>query len=143
MPEILPNKIRAVFFDCDGTLVNSEDIFLAVARKVFKKYNVEISDRFVAEESFKNNTSQFELLRRAGFNEAIVDEARAARDALYLEGLKRGVKFLPGMEAVLKFLRGKVKMGIVSNAHKEHLNASINKCGLQNYFDFFVGARLA
>lgn len=129
---------KFIFWDCDGTIVDSEPIFLDATRKIFKNYNVEISDDFVQNEYHAKNTNFRELLRQAGFSEQDLLNAKAKRNELYENNLLQQVVLIDGMEEILKFLKGKVPMGIVSNSNPKHLKISFEKFSLKQYFDFII-----
>lgn len=130
--------IQTIFWDCDGTLANSEMLFLQACRTVFKDYGVVIPDQFISEENFGKNISVFDLLKRSGFDDDTIRAARIKRNEVYAAYLRDRVSFMDGVENTLRFLKGKILMGIVSNAYREHLNITIEKLLLNEYFNFSI-----
>ncbi len=133
-------NIQAIFWDCDGTLVDSEKQFFAACRKVFKKYNVEITDQFISEENFTKNITVFELLRRAGYPEETILEAKKERNDVYAEILNESVEAIAGIDEILTLLHGKIPMAVVSNSYHRHLDIILKKSRLAHYFDFVVAS---
>lgn len=130
------SKIKAIFWDCDGTITHSEDSFLKACRRVFRDYGIKITDKFFVEENFINNISVFELMKRAGYDDAEILKAREKRNVVYAEILKKEVAFAEGVQETLEYLKNKVTMGIVSNAYREHLDITMDELSLHNYFNF-------
>jgi len=133
-------KYKAILFDNDGTLVNTEPIFFETTRDIFANYNVELTYDFFVNEHLTKNVHTFDLLRRVNFSEEQIKGISAEREVLYGKRLRSGVELMDGTLKVLESLSGKVKMGIVTSSWKENLDIILDGLGIRHFFDFIVTA---
>lgn len=65
------------------------------------------------------------------------DEIKRARE-IYTVAYRTKQRAVPGSKELLERLKGKVKLGIVSNNYGAEQEAKINSCGFNGYFDAVV-----
>ena len=132
------NRIEAVLFDWDGTLLDSKPLIDESFYYVFQKYfpdhelTVEELDTFFGpslEETFSKFTHDKELIKELiscyrEFNIANHDEM---------------VKLFPGVKDVVKYLhKHNIKLGVVSSKRRDVLEQGINLFNLGQYFDVII-----
>ena len=130
-------RLQAVFWDNDGILVDTEELFYHATRAVLADAGFPISVEEFTDCSLRQGRSVFELLRET-FDDAAIERLRAERNARYAARLAAGVPALDGIETVLEALRGRVTMGVVTSSSPEHFELIHRGTGLVRYFDFVL-----
>jgi sugar-phosphatase len=128
--------IKAVIFDMDGLLIDSEPFWKHAERKVYETVGVFIDDNFLRQVEglrideaieFVYNVHPFSLKTKAQVEKEIIEEMRK----LILE---KG-EALPGVYKVLNyFMENKIPMALASSSAVLLINAVIEKLSLQKYF---------
>ena len=127
--------IKALLFDNDGVLVDTEPLYLRAKREILAEVGIEISDAIFADISLRLGKSIFDLARDRGTGPKEIEALRERRDARYLDLIHRGVSVLHGVETCLASLQGRVPMAIVTSSKREHFNAIHQQTGLLRFFD--------
>jgi HAD superfamily hydrolase (TIGR01509 family) len=131
-------KIRAVAWDIDGTLVDSEPVHLLALQKVCEANGVDISD--LPPEHFVGvNLYQVWRALAIRFDKRLTrTEWIAALNQHYLY-LAHMIQPMPGAYELVQTLS---KMGIpqvaVSNSNREIVNANLHVCDLGFHMDFSI-----
>lgn len=125
---------RAIIFDLDGTLVDSEPVHAEAWLAILAQYNlhfdhhwfsqwVGLSDRHLAE----NTISEYELL-------VSVEDMRAQKQALYHELLQTSLYPFDGVEEGLAYLleRG-IPMALATNSSRVDVDQVFKATGLGRY----------
>lgn len=130
--------IKAIFWDNDGTLVDTEPAFFKATEEILKTIGIELSHEWYVNEQLTRGKSPFDLARLSGQSEESIQELRKKRDELYLKVLKTEVRIMPEVIKTLERLYGKIPMGIVTTCRKIHFEQIMEYTGLGKYFDFFI-----
>jgi HAD superfamily hydrolase (TIGR01509 family) len=131
------NKFKAIFFDMDGLLVDTESLYLDASREIFAPYGVELPLEWYIHEQLAKGTSTFSLLEQAGVPAPKVNELRLARDTRYVEMLEH-IKPIDGVNEVLGKLSGKFTLAIVTSSHREAFDVIMEKTDLRKFFSFVI-----
>ncbi|MHB1003429.1 MAG: HAD family hydrolase, partial [Thermoleophilia bacterium] len=83
--------LKAILWDNDGVLVDTEELYYEATRRVAAGAGVELTAAQFLEVSLTAGLSMFDILRERGFSGAEVDELRRRRNALYRSFLLAGV----------------------------------------------------
>ena len=109
-------RLQAVFWDNDGVLVDTEELYFDATRAVLAQAGVELGIAEYVDIGLRQGRSMFELVREASGDQE-VERLRGVRNALYAERLEAGVAALDGIEPVLAALHGRVAMGVVTSSN--------------------------
>lgn len=131
-------KFSTIFWDSDGTLVDTEEPYFKVTQEVMKEVGIDLTRDWYVNEQLKKGTSAFDLARDLGQSDASIQALRKKKDELYLESLKTGVRVMEGVFRTLEALHGKIPMGIVTTSRKVNFDQIMASTGLAKYFDFFI-----
>jgi HAD superfamily hydrolase (TIGR01509 family) len=130
--------IKAVFFDMDGTIVDSEDVHTAAVQETIKK-NVGIDlTREEIEEYVGLSYSQ--KLKRI-FKKRNIQADIFRLDKLAVEKsveLSDLVKKIEGSEEVIQNIKSNFKVAVVTGSSREQANAILESSGLKENFDTIV-----
>src|SRR3989344_8865731 len=129
---------KAIFFDNDGLLVNTEPLYLQAIQDVLGPLGIEITREWYIRENLGKGTSTFLLAEEKGLPEEELTRLRDARNERYSELLKDGVKPMEGVPEVLDMLRENFLMGVVTSSRKDHFNIIMEQTDLRKYFSFFI-----
>lgn len=134
------SKIKAIFWDNDGVLVDTEKFYFEANRFVFSKHGVEITEEIYVENYLKNAIGAWHMLNAKGYPEEMIASIRKERNEYFAKLLEEQSEVIAGAEEVLKTLCGKVMMGIVTSSRKDHFEMIHKKTGFKKYFDFILTA---
>ncbi len=130
--------IRAVFWDNDGVLVDTEKLYFQATREFLLQAGVELTPALFRQISLNEGRSAFDLAAEKGVSRAEIDRLHEARNRRYTELLSGGVRILEGVEETLGALRGKVVQAIVTSSRRTHFDAMHVRTGLPVLFDFVL-----
>lgn len=137
--------VRAIIFDCDGTLVDSEHAYFLSLQTAFESYGVALCpseySQFVGQ--YVSIDSTF-ISRKIGRNcgEKVLEHAHA----LYYQKLDAG---LPPIQHTYDFLHRLaeqkdelgIKLGLASAADKKHILANLKQLNIEHFFDVILSGK--
>lgn len=137
--------IKAVIFDCDGTLIDNEGAHFFAWQKVVLNRNHFFSfDDFVL--CMGNANPAVAKIFAAKLNAPSIEELLTEQRGYYLEYIKRGVKpITPTVNFVLQLAAEKkrlgIKLAVASAGKKEEILHSLKQVGLDQLFDAIVSGQ--
>ncbi|MBU0591180.1 HAD family phosphatase [Candidatus Micrarchaeota archaeon] len=135
--------LKAVLFDFDGVIVDSEKIHKKTFMDLLKQFGVNVTKKKWYEEFAGTGSRKiFERLVRDHDLNTDVDDLVTRRQMLFLEYVKKGkVKPISGLKPLLLFLHEKgIRMAIVSGGHRDYIELLVDMLGIQHYFELIVSA---
>ena len=137
--------IKAVLFDFDGVVVNSEPVHYKTFMEFTKPLGITAdTDRWYREFAGTGSKNIFTvLLGEAGIkDEKTIDDYVEKRKKVYGKLVQKGmVKKKGGIENFLKILKKrKIKTAVVSGGHPENIEVALKVLGLKKYFNIIIGS---
>jgi HAD superfamily hydrolase (TIGR01509 family) len=129
--------LKAVFWDNDGVLVDTEELYFDATRSVLEQVGYALSVEEYTDVGLGQGRSVFEAVR-AALGDAEVERLRGIRNVRYAERLALGIAALDGIEPLLASLHGRVTMGVVTSSNADHFELMHRTTGLLRYFDFVL-----
>jgi HAD superfamily hydrolase (TIGR01509 family) len=136
---LLPDRYRAVVFDMDGLLLDTEVLWHRAEVELFARRGVEFSweDKMqVIGTSFAFTADYFadrlRVARAAG--PALVNEMVG----LMHEHLREQVEGRPGAVELVERLRGRTRLGLASNSPRSLVDTALATAGITDAFDTIV-----
>jgi HAD superfamily hydrolase (TIGR01509 family) len=130
--------IRAVFWDNDGVLVDTEKLYFQATCELLFTAGVTLTPELFKQISLVEGRSTFDLAEEKGVPREEINRLQAERNRRYTELLACGVRILDGVEETLGSLRGRVIQAIVTSSRRLHFDAMHERTGLLPFFDFIL-----
>ncbi|MBE0595830.1 MAG: HAD family phosphatase [Desulfuromonadales bacterium] len=128
--------IKAIFWDNDGVLVDTESLYYQASAETLQARGIELTPAAFAEISLRQGESVFDLA--AHLTPVETDQLRLQRNARYSELLQQRSTVIAGVEETLRALHGRVRMAIVTSSRRDHFELIHAASGLLGYFDFVL-----
>ena len=132
--------IKAIFFDNDGVLVDTEHLYYEATRAILAEVGAEVSEAQFIDLSLRQGRSIFDLISDR-FDVPALDAMRRRRNERYGTLLAAGVPPLDGVAEVLEALQGRARLAVVTSSNPEHFDAIHAGTGLLRFFEFAITNR--
>jgi HAD superfamily hydrolase (TIGR01509 family) len=130
--------IKAIFWDNDGVLVNTEHIYYQATQHVLSTVGITLTPEQYLELFLVQGKGAWHLAEEKGFTASDIERLRTERNTLYGEWLGRAPLLIDGVAGVLAALHGQYVMGVVTSSRKDHFDVIHRASGLLKYFDFVL-----
>ncbi|MHB1346373.1 MAG: HAD family hydrolase [Candidatus Humimicrobiaceae bacterium] len=125
--------IKAVVFDMDGTIADSEKIAQKVTRDFFQKRDIVLTkeeEKIMFGLTWKDLVR--EILKSRGFqyNQNIKNTLKER----YVRTMSRDVKALPGVYDLLAEINKNLKVALATNSRRREVDIIFDKLGFHEYF---------
>ena len=132
--------LKAILWDNDGVLVDTEHLYLAATRAVLRRRGIDLSDEDYHDLFLTRSRGILHFAEIHGWSDATLEAIRRERNVRYAALLREQSCVLDGVEHVLTALHGRYGMGIVTSAQREHFDIIHATSGLLRYFDFVLAS---
>ena len=126
--------MRAIVFDMDGLMIDSERIYWDAGRFIAHQYGKEVSDqtlgRMMGRKPLESLTVFAQELGIPKPPEALLE----AREARVIMALEAGVDPMPGLMDVLPVLSGKYRLAIATSARRSMVDIIMRSLKVEHYF---------
>ncbi|MFA4830884.1 MAG: HAD family phosphatase [Patescibacteria group bacterium] len=132
----MEKKIKAIIFDMDGVLIDSELYWGEIERDFFESRGVKYTKRINSQVRGRPEKEMVAWAKREyGFTET-VDELLAIRDRMTEKIYSVRARPMAGIEDLLKKIRKKgYKSGIASSSVLRRIKMIVERLGWQSFFD--------
>ena len=133
-------NLKAIVFDFDGVVVNSEPLYERAEGQLFKEYNVT-----VPEEDWKH----FKGISEAGFYRKVQQDYNIQTDIkillqrgreLLLQEFRNGLSYMPGFVDFFRSVNTHYKVGLVTSTSYAVLGWIFENTEIENFFKHIVTA---
>ncbi len=130
--------LRAILWDNDGVLVDTEALYYQATREVLASAGVELTEAMYLQLFLVEARGAWHLLEEKGVSPAEVAARKEERSRRYLQLVEEQSRPLPGVEEALRALRPRYRMAVVTSSHRDHFVAAHRSTGLLPYFEFVL-----
>lgn len=128
-------KKRYLLFDNDGVLVETEKWYFEANIKALAEIDVELTFDVYMEIMARGGTA-WEVAKKQGVSQKIIDQQRAIRDVYYREFIDSEHIEIDGVIETLELLKQEYKMGIITTSRRVDFDLIHNKREIIKYMDF-------
>lgn len=133
-----PPRVSAVVLDCDGLLVDTEERWTVAETALFARHGLPYgSDEKAAFVGLALGAAATAMARRFG---RVGEEAALAAElhAGALAAVGERADAMPGAEALLRLLAGRVPLAVASNSPRDLVDLALSRSGLDRFVDVRV-----
>lgn len=130
--------IKAVFWDNDGVLVDTERLYFQATAEVLRKAGIDLTEDLFRRISLTEGRSAFDLAKEEGLDDGLIEDLQQERNELYTALLARGVPVMEGVRETLARLFGRFLMAVVTSCRRPHFEVMHRRTGLLDFFDFVL-----
>jgi HAD superfamily hydrolase (TIGR01509 family) len=130
----------AVFWDNDGVLVDTEQLYFEVTRDVLASAGIALDEDQYKDLFLLQGRGAWHLAAARGYSADEIERMREQRNDLYSDGLRMSSRAMDGVESVLGSLYGRYRMGVVTSSRRDHFDLIHEHTGFLKYFDFVLTA---
>jgi beta-phosphoglucomutase family hydrolase len=138
------SSFKAVIFDMDGVLVNSEPFYVEVEQSNFGQLGLEISEEEHQTYQGTATDRMWQLIKERHGIEQSVDELVEMTNSLvtpYFNSLEK-MEPMPGVEQLIKKLKKRgIPLALASSSYPDVIEIILQKTGLKKYFDAVVSSQ--
>jgi len=133
--------IKAVIFDLDGVIVESENAHIEAEKQTFLKYGVRISAEELHRYTGTTANAMFtELIKKYELNATFEDMFRQKENILF-RLLEEDAEPTKGIITLIRKLKSKrIKLAIGSGSTKKQIKYVLGRLSITHFFDSIVGA---
>jgi HAD superfamily hydrolase (TIGR01509 family) len=128
--------LKAILWDNDGVLVDTEGLYFRACREALARLGIPLDEARYIECFLRASDGLARIAGAHGIDAPALAQARTWRNARYIALLRAGVPVIEGAGEVLRQLRGTVRMGIVTSARREHFELIHAGAELLEFIDF-------
>ena len=135
------HRYRAVVFDMDGLLLETEVLWQRAERRLFERHGAEFTfeDKLTVMGTSAAFTGEF-FARRLGYSADRAASLIREVSELMLEELQTQVDARPGAVELVKRLQGRLPLGLASNSPRFLIDAALKGAGFSDAFDAVVSS---
>lgn len=132
--------LKAVIFDMDGVIIDSEPFYLVIGMELYKKLNINMTeDEHITFTGVSNNNMWTTIKNKYGLKETVKELVKLQNKANieYLE--KHMDKPIPGVVEILESLKNNgIKVALASSSSMEIIKMVLEKFKIIEYFQSIV-----
>lgn len=132
------NDIKAILWDNDGVLVDTEKLYFQANFEILKTLEIALDLEMYRLHFLVDGLGLIKIMSKLGFEEDYIEEIRAKRNAIYSDLLRAGDSLIPGVLNTLETLSKKYRMGIVTGSRKDHFEIIHANTNVLQYMEFVV-----
>lgn len=130
--------IKAVFWDNDGVLVDTERLYFAATQQILATVGISLTKEMYIQLILVQGKGAWHLAEEKGISLNHIERLRDERNTLYSKLLLQECMIIHGAREVIDALYGRYTMGIVTSSRKDHFDLIHRSSGLLQYFDFIL-----
>lgn len=137
--------LKAIIFDCDGVIVNSEPLHLKTFQKVLAGCGISLTQAKYDESYLAmDDKGCFEAVLAAHnlpTDKATIKRLIHQKMALYKTLSEQALNIYPGVSDLVAKLQGKYLLAIASGAFRGEIKSALDRAGIRSAFPIIVSAQ--
>lgn len=134
-------QLKAILFDLDGVLVDSEPLHFEAHRCALEAQGIKITKEDYIQNGVSGGQRSFYEVMQIKYHAKVdIDEVKKLKKEIYGKLIEE-VSLFDGVKEVLTELSGKYRLAIVSTTHLDYIYKTLEKVGILNFFETFSSAK--
>jgi len=129
---------KAIFWDNDGVLVDTEKFYYLANKKLLSRYQIELTEELFRDLYLKQSKGAWHLIPDVNRGALEISDLRKERNAMYVEMLQTGNFRIPGVEQTLKSLKDRYIMAVVTSSLRGHFAIIHHRTNYLCFFDLVL-----
>lgn len=130
--------IKAIFWDNDGILVDTERLYFQATQQVLAEIGVDFAEAMYIDLFLNKAQGAWHLALEKGLSEGDIPRLKERRNAVYSQFLREQDLLINGVTETLEQFHGNFAMGIVTSSRRDHFDIIHQSTGILPYFDFVI-----
>lgn len=130
------SRIKNIFFDNDGILVDTEKFFYKANVDICTRFGIDFSEEAFTAAVLKDATGPWPLFREKGFSQEEILKLKDERNEIYNGYLQQEDISLPDVKDTLNRMHRKYRKAIVTSSTRKNFETIHNKTGFLKFFEF-------
>jgi len=126
--------IKALIFDMDGLMIDSERLYFQAERDIAKKYRKDVKDETLWKMMGRSPLESMKFFVEELQLPISPREALKMRNRIMREKLKSDLKSMPGLTHILDAFYGSLELAVCTGTQKEFLDIVVNRLGIREKF---------
>ncbi|MFY0688194.1 MAG: HAD family phosphatase [Cyclobacteriaceae bacterium] len=133
-------NLKAILFDFDGTLVDSEKFHFDCWNEVLVEFNVQLEYEYYLDHFAGIPTTQnaIHLTKAYDLNTSPDELVKMREDFALIKLDELEVELMPYVEEILNITEAKYRMGIVTGSPRHDVDKTLGKLGWENRFECII-----
>ncbi len=127
--------MKAIIFDMDGLMIDSERLYFQSEREVARRFGQEVKDETLWKMMGRKPIESMQVFSEDLGLDIPSEELVEIRDELYGEKLKNDLVPMKGLFEILEEFKGKLVMSIATGSPVKLLDLILDRLKIKNYFD--------
>ncbi|MDO8553914.1 MAG: HAD family phosphatase [Candidatus Micrarchaeota archaeon] len=130
-------NIKAILFDMDGVLVDTEDLHCKSYISALKRYEIKLTEEEYFEEWTQKGKGIKDYLKEKKIK-LDAEEIRSVKRAIYHQMLKKQLMLMPGIKTLLEKSKLAYKTALVSSSYRVDIDLIVKLTNIGKYFDVII-----
>lgn len=134
----MSNNIKAILWDNDGVLVDTEKLYFKANLEILKLYNINLSPEMYRMHFLVSNNGLPTILEKNGFKSPEIVQIRKKRNNLYSTYLREENSLIPDVFETINTLSKTHRMAIVTGSRKDHFEIIHTNTNIIHHMEFVI-----
>ncbi len=126
--------IKALIFDMDGLMIDSERLYFQAERDIARKYQKKVKDETLWKMMGRNPVESMKFFVEELQLPLSPREALNMRTNIMREKLRTDLKSMPGLNHILDTFHGRLKLAVCTGTQRELLDIVMERLGIRHKF---------
>lgn len=127
--------MKAIIFDMDGLMIDTEAIYHETDRQMAKRFGKSVSEETLGKMMGRKPVESYTIFCKDLVIDEPIEELLKTRYSLVEKMLLEEVRPMPGLFNILDEFKGKMKMAIATGSPLKFLEITLTKLNIRQYFD--------
>ncbi|MFA6128368.1 MAG: HAD family phosphatase [Bacteroidales bacterium] len=130
---------KALIFDLDGLLIDSESIYRKISYKMADDLGKKLHDGIWVKQMGRSPIESLGIFcRELGITSQTPQELVDLRNEMLVEEYGRSLEIMPGALEILQAFDGKMRMAIATGSPSILMNIALSRLGIGDYFEYML-----